>query len=75
MDGDSWHCTGNKNQDHPLEKEMQKIKVAVWGGLRNSCEKKGIEKQRRKRNTYPFECRDIYTLSCVKEIGTKGKLL
>ena len=25
MDGGSWHCTGDKDQDHPQEKEMQKI--------------------------------------------------
>ena len=36
---------------------MQKSKMAVWGGLTNSCEKKGREKQRRKGNIYPFECR------------------
>ena len=29
-------------------KEMQKSKMAVWGGLINSCEKKRSEKQRRK---------------------------
>ena len=27
------------NQDNPQEKEMQKSKMAVWGGLTNSCEK------------------------------------
>ena len=32
----------------PMEKEMQKSKMAVWGGLTNSCEKKRSEKQRRK---------------------------
>ena len=32
----------------PQEKEMQKSKMAVWGGLTNSCEKKRSEKQRRK---------------------------
>ena len=26
MDGGSWHCTGDRNQDHPHEKEMQKAK-------------------------------------------------
>ena len=31
--------------------------MAVWGGLTNSCEKKRIEKQRRKGKIYPFECR------------------
>ena len=28
--------------------EMQKSKMAIWGGLINSCEKKTSEKQRRK---------------------------
>ena len=31
----------------PMEK-MQKSKMAVWGGLTNSCKKKTREKQRRK---------------------------
>ena len=26
MDGGSCHCTGDRNQDHPQEKEMQKAK-------------------------------------------------
>ena len=34
----------------PMEKEMQKSKMAVWGGLTNSCEKKRSEKQRGKKN-------------------------
>ena len=38
----------NRDQDHPHGKEMQKSKMAVWGGLTNSCEKKRSEKQRRK---------------------------
>ena len=42
------HCTGDRNQDHPQEKEMQKKKMAAWGGLTNSCEKKRSETQRRK---------------------------
>ena len=42
------HYTGDKDQDHPHGKEMQKSKMAVWGGLTNSCEKKRGEKQRRK---------------------------
>ena len=32
-----------RNQDHPHGKEMQKSKMAVWGGLTNSCEKKRKE--------------------------------
>ena len=45
------------DQDHLHGKEIQKSKMAVWGGLTNSCEKKGSQKQRRKGNIYPFECR------------------
>ena len=48
MDGVSWHCTGDIDQDHLQEKEMQKSKMTemtVWGGLTNSCEKKRCEKQ------------------------------
>ena len=50
-------CTGGSDQDHPQEKEMQNRNMAVWGGLTNSCEKKGSEKQRRKGKIYPTECR------------------
>ena len=32
-------CTGDRDQDNPHGKEMQKSKMAVWGGLTNSCEK------------------------------------
>ena len=39
---------GDRDQDHPHGKEMQKSKMAVWGGLTNSCEKKRSEKQRKK---------------------------
>ena len=39
------------------KKEMQKSKMAVLGGLTNSCEKKRQEKQRRKGKIYPFERR------------------
>ena len=31
-----------------LIKKCKKSKMAVWGGLTNSCEKKGSEKYRRK---------------------------
>ena len=48
MDGGLWHCTGDRDQDHPQGKEMQKGKMVVWGGLTNSCEKKRNNKQRRK---------------------------
>ena len=57
MDGSSWHCIGDRNQDYPQEKQMQKGKMAVSGGLTKSCKKKRSEKQKRKGMIYPFECR------------------
>ena len=36
---------------------MQKSKMAVWGGLTNSCEKKRGETQRRKGKIQASECR------------------
>ena len=49
--------SGDRDQDHLHRKEMQKSKMAVWGGLINSCEKKRIEKQRRKGKIKASECR------------------
>ena len=57
MDGDLWHYTGGSDQNHPQEKEMQKSKMVVCGGLENSYEKKRSERQRKKGKIYPFECR------------------
>ena len=57
MDKGSWHCTGGSDQDHLQEKEMEKGKMVVWGGLTNRWEKKRSERQRRKGKIYPFECR------------------
>ena len=45
MDGGLWHCTGNRDEDHPQEKEMQKSKIAVWGGFTNNWEKKKSKSQ------------------------------
>ena len=33
----------NRDQDHPHGKEMQKSKMAVQGGLTNSCEKREVK--------------------------------
>ena len=40
----------------PTEKKC-KSKMAVWGGLTTSCEKKRRKKQRRKAKIQAFECR------------------
>ena len=57
MDGVSWRCTGGSDQDHPQEKEMQKSKMVVWGGLTKSCEMKRSKRQRKKGKIYPFQCK------------------
>ena len=57
-------CTGDREWDHPQEKEMQKSKMALWGGLTNSCEKKGIKKQRRK----------VFTSECTVPKNSKGEI-
>ena len=40
------------DQDHLHGKEIQKSKMAVWGGLTNSCEKKRGKKQRRDKKDF-----------------------
>ena len=49
MDGDAWHCTGGRDQDHLQENEMQKGKMVVRGGLTNNLgEKKKLRKAKEK---------------------------
>ena len=57
MDRGSWHCIGGRDQDHLEEKETQKGKIVVWGGLTNSWEKKRSKRQRRKGKIHPSESR------------------
>ena len=40
MDRGSRYYTGGSDKDHPQDKEMQKSKMAILGGLTNSWEKK-----------------------------------
>ena len=56
MDCGSWHYTGGGDQNHSQEKEMQKGKMAVWGGLTNVWENKRSKRLGRKGKTYPTEC-------------------
>ena len=45
----SGHCTGEKDQDHTPTKKCEKAKkMAVSGGLTNSCEKQQKAKENRK---------------------------
>ena len=59
MDGGWWHCTGDRDQDYPHGKEMQKIKMAVWGGLTNTVKRREVkskgEKERYKRLNAEFQ--------------------
>ena len=43
MDGDSWHCTGGTDQDHPQEKEMQKGKMVVEKALQKAMKRREVK--------------------------------
>ena len=43
MDGGLWHSTGDRDQDHPQEKEMQKSKIAVWRGLKIAVKRREVK--------------------------------
>ena len=61
MEGGSWHCTGDSDQDHPKEKEMPKAKMVVWGGLTNSWEKKEKQKTKEKeKDMLKYRAQDIF---------------
>ena len=38
----------DRDQDHPHGKQMQKSKMAVWGGPTNSCEERQKVKEKKK---------------------------
>jgi len=52
LDGGSWHYTGDRDQNDPQGKEMQKSKMAVWGGLTNGLFIQMECKNRKSRNTW-----------------------
>ena len=43
MDGGSWHCTGDREQDHPQEKEMQKSKMVSEEVLQIAVKRKEVK--------------------------------
>ena len=45
-----WHCIGGSNQDHPQEKEMQKGKMVVCGGLTNNWENEKLKAKEKKKD-------------------------
>ena len=52
MDGGSWHCTGDRDQDHPQEKEMQKAKCLFEEALQIAV-KIREEKSKAEKERYP----------------------
>ena len=59
MDTGSWHCTGDREQDHPQEKEMQKAKwlsdeVLQIAGKRREVKSEG-ERERYKHVNAEFQ--------------------
>ena len=57
MDGSSWHCTGNRDQEHPQEKKYKKAKWLSEEALQIAVKKRRSEKQRRKGKIQTSECR------------------
>ena len=56
MDGRSWHCTGDRDQNHP---PINKCKKAKWLSKEalQIAEKKREAKSKGKGNIHPSECR------------------
>ena len=82
MNGGSWHCTGDRHQDHPPGKECKKIKTAVLGGLTNSCEKKRSESKGEKERYFHLKAvlqritrrdKKVFLSDQSKEIEEKKK--
>ena len=58
MDRGSWHCTGDRDQDHPHGKEMQKSKMLSGEGLqiavkRREAKSKGEKERYKHLNRVP----------------------
>ena len=51
-------CTGDRDQNHPHGKELQKSKMAFWGGLTNSCE---VEEAGMQTSTWSY---DVISTPC-----------
>ena len=53
MDGGSFHCTGDRDQDHLHGKEMQESNMTVWGGLKIAVKRREAKsKGEKERNTH-----------------------
>ena len=53
MDGGLWQCTGGRDQDHPIEKEMQKGKMVAEEALQIAVKRREAKgKGEKKRDTH-----------------------
>ena len=43
MDGGSWHCTGDRDQDHPKEKKSNKAKCLFGEALKIAVERREVK--------------------------------
>ena len=43
MDGDSWHCTGGSDQDHPQEKKCKKAKWLSEEALQRAVKRREVK--------------------------------
>ena len=59
MDGGSWHCTGDRDQDHPQEKEIKKAKWLSEEALQIAVKRREVkskgEKERYNRLNAEFQ--------------------
>ena len=59
MEWGSWHCTGDRDQEHPHGKERQKSKMAVWEALQIAVKRREAkskwEKERYKHLDAEFQ--------------------
>ena len=65
MDGGLGHCTGDRDQDHPMEKKCKKAKWLSEEALQVSVKRREAKSKGEKERysdlaaaaAYPFECR------------------
>ena len=73
MERDSWHCTGDKNQDHPQEKEMQKKVIRLSEEALQITmkrrEEKAKEKRRDKKAFLSEQYKEIEENNRMRKIG------
>ena len=57
MDGGSWHCAGDRDEDHLQEKEMQKAKWLSEEVLQIAVKRREMKGKGENERYTPFECR------------------